>query len=198
MANESFHPNESGHRRIADLLLNHLRTTHPANTFPIGQDQTITSLQGVPTGTGTVSFLTRWPGSDVQMSLTDPAGHRYTRAAPGGARLHSNGAGSELFTFTDPTPGTWTVTLFGAQIAPGGENVTLTVTADQPLNQVPIAAATAAANVAGTTVTYDGRGSSDPDGTIVTYEWDFGDGTTGTGAVVTHTSPTSATSTSRR
>lgn len=38
----------------------------------------------------------------------------------------------------------------------------------------------------GVNVTFDGTQSSDPDGTIVSYEWDFDDGTTGSGAVVTH------------
>lgn len=33
----------------------------------------------------------------------------------------------------------------------------------------------------------DGSASSSPDGAIVSYEWDFGDGETGAGAVVTHT-----------
>lgn len=36
-------------------------------------------------------------------------------------------------------------------------------------------------------VAFDGSGSTDPDGTIVSYDWDFGDGTTGTGATPTHT-----------
>ena len=35
-------------------------------------------------------------------------------------------------------------------------------------------------------VTFDGSGSSDPDGTIVSYEWDFGDEVTGTGETTTH------------
>ena len=39
----------------------------------------------------------------------------------------------------------------------------------------------------GEPVTFDGTGSSDPNGTIITYEWDFGDGETGTGPTPTHT-----------
>ena len=34
---------------------------------------------------------------------------------------------------------------------------------------------------------YDAAGSFDPDGTIASYEWDFGDGTVATGQKVTHT-----------
>ncbi|ARD41156.1 PKD domain-containing protein [Actinomyces gaoshouyii] len=41
--------------------------------------------------------------------------------------------------------------------------------------------------VAGLAVTADGAGSADPDGTIESYEWDFGDGTTATGSTATHT-----------
>ncbi|MEM4202644.1 MAG: PKD domain-containing protein [Candidatus Methanomethylicaceae archaeon] len=35
-------------------------------------------------------------------------------------------------------------------------------------------------------ITFDGTSSTDPDGSIVRYTWNFGDGTVGEGAVVTH------------
>lgn len=40
---------------------------------------------------------------------------------------------------------------------------------------------------AGEEVTFDATPSSDPDGSIIAYDWDFGDGATGSGLTVTHT-----------
>lgn len=51
-------------------------------------------------------------------------------------------------------------------------------------NQPPVASATV--QCAGLTCSFDGTGSSDPDGTVAQWHWDFGDGTTGSGATVQH------------
>ena len=58
----------------------------------------------------------------------------------------------------------------------------MTVTAP---NQAPTAAFTL--HGAALAASFDGSGSSDADGTIASYAWDFGDGSTGTGMKPSHT-----------
>jgi PKD repeat protein len=53
-----------------------------------------------------------------------------------------------------------------------------------PANQAPTAAMTT--SVAGLTVTANGTGSQDPDGTIVSWAWTWGDGSQSTGTTSTH------------
>jgi hypothetical protein len=50
-------------------------------------------------------------------------------------------------------------------------------------NEMPVARATGSGE---RTLSFDGSGSSDPDGPIGSYTWDFGDGATGSGAKVDH------------
>ncbi|MGD8978414.1 MAG: PKD domain-containing protein [Gammaproteobacteria bacterium] len=67
---------------------------------------------------------------------------------------------------------------------------------DPPVgNQAPLADPGGPyAGTAGAPVQFDGSGSSDPDGdALVSYDWDFGDGNTGTGVTPIHTYAAAAT-----
>jgi len=88
----------------------------------------------------------------------------------------------------------------------GTHSVTLTVTDDDGLTDSNEVIITVEANKAPTAnagldrsvcvneaVAFDGSGSSDIDGTITSYDWDFGDGTNGADVAPTHTYETSGT-----
>ncbi|GAA3693018.1 hypothetical protein GCM10023081_32980 [Arthrobacter ginkgonis] len=82
--------------------------------------------------------------------------------------------------------GTYTVRLTVTDDDGEARSVTrdVTVTAAPP-NQEPAASFTSSAD--GLAVSVDGSGSSDADGTIASYAWEFGDGGTATGATASHT-----------
>jgi PKD repeat protein len=62
-----------------------------------------------------------------------------------------------------------------------------TTTATITVNQAPVAdAGPDMSTIPDADITFNGYGSSDPDGTIVEYQWNLGDGTIINGASVTH------------
>jgi len=82
-------------------------------------------------------------------------------------------------------PVTLTVTDDGGLTA--GAQTTASVTTGSGGNQAPIAAPNGPyAGVVGSPVSFSAAGSTDPDGTIVTYAWEFGDGGTASGPAPTH------------
>ena len=87
-----------------------------------------------------------------------------------------------------------------ADAAYSGPAVSLTVPAQSitllvlsagsaPVNRPPVASftVTPAGGTAPVTVNFDASASSDPDGTIASYAWNFGDGGTGAGKTIAHT-----------
>ena len=98
-----------------------------------------------------------------------------TDATSGASAVHTYaGAGtySVKLTVTDNNDGTGQATQSVSVIAPPPANVPPT--------------ASFAATPSGLTVDVDATGSSDPDGTIMSYSWQFGDGTSDVGETVSH------------
>ena len=83
--------------------------------------------------------------------------------------------------------GTYTVTLTVSDDAGGSDSVSKTIGVGTS-NESPSASFTTSPSTSAIdeTVSFDASGSTDSDGSIERYEWDFGDGTTGTGRTVTH------------
>ncbi|HTU86697.1 MAG TPA: PKD domain-containing protein [Solirubrobacteraceae bacterium] len=158
--------------------------------------QTVT-VDDPPTASLTPSATVVTPGSAV--------GFQGTGSSPDGESINgyswnfgdpSSGA-QDAATQPDPShtyasPGVYTVTLTATddlevQSAPVSTDITVDAT--------PTAAFTASSNsvTAGSTVYFNGSGSSDSVGTITGYSWSFGDGTGSASEAPSHTYPTAGT-----
>jgi serine protease len=82
--------------------------------------------------------------------------------------------------------GSYTVTLTVSDgTDTGTDSQTVTVSASTEENQAPTASFTSSCTDLG--CSFDGSGSSDSDGSIASYAWDFGDGNTASGSTASHT-----------
>ncbi len=81
--------------------------------------------------------------------------------------------------------GSYNVTLTVTDNSGATNAVTHTVVVSAAANKPPVASFTA--TPVNLTVSFNAAASSDPDGTIATYAWAFGDGTTGSGVTASHT-----------
>jgi hypothetical protein len=79
---------------------------------------------------------------------------------------------------------TFTITVNATNSGGTGQGTNMETVNDRPPIAVIAGPSTA---TTGQIVTFDGSGSTDPDGTITNFSWSFGDGTSGAGAIVTHT-----------
>jgi YD repeat-containing protein len=116
------------------------------------------------------------------------------------------GITSYQWNFGDGTSGNG-ATVSHSYATPGSRTVALTVTDNNGAqagasttatiaNRAPVANAGGPYNgVTNTAIQFNGGGSSDPDGSITSYQWNFGDGTSGTGVTVSHTYTTIGTRT---
>lgn len=80
--------------------------------------------------------------------------------------------------------GTYQVVLRVTDDRSGAAEFSADVTVDDPPNVSPVAVAAGSCTLL--SCTFDGAGSYDPDGTIASYEWAFGDGVVGSGTTPVH------------
>jgi hypothetical protein len=176
-------------------------TSDPAVYTPGGSCQihVVVTLHGFPPINTVVQVLI--PDSDMTIS-------------PAMGETDSTGSFSATLTTTSATSGTIHVRAqaaqWGGEAAPGlgnsGEGWVDIPQAEAPppppppppppVSHLPPVAVISVDQYAGEaplTVMFDGRGSTDPDGIITQYWWDFGDGTTGSGYVVQHQYSTAGT-----
>jgi PKD repeat protein len=149
-------------------------------TVTLNQDQTVTPT--FASNTPTLTITKQGPGSGTVS--TTPAG-----ISCGTSCQAAFAIGTTVALTATPDPGSVFTGFTGdctatvsCQVAMNqNRSVTATFAPDTP----PHASLTLSCT--GLTCSFDGRGSSDPDGTIQTYSWAFGDGTSATGATTSHT-----------
>jgi PKD repeat protein len=130
---------------------------------------------------------------------TNPSGAKILNGELVQSSPNSMSGGSVTWSFDWQAPtAAGTYTIYAAGLSGNGNGGTsgdstgaasMQVTVAQATNQPPTARISApTSGAAGVAVTFNGSGSSDPDGSIAGYAWNFGDNTGGaTGAQVSHT-----------
>lgn len=121
---------------------------------------------------------------------TRPDGSVLDQYAVIGTRLRA-----QFSLYTAATPGTYTLTVVDATKAgytfdsKNSSVLSTSITVGEAQNQPPIAISNAdvVSGSAPLMVTFDSIGSTDPDGAILSYAWDFGDGDSSTEETIIHT-----------
>jgi murein DD-endopeptidase MepM/ murein hydrolase activator NlpD len=95
-------------------------------------------IQGIMAGLKSLFFWINWPGSEVSMTLVAPDGTVIDPSTTDPNVYHAKGLTYELYRVDNPQAGDWTVNVYGIDLPPGGETVTLKVSqVEQPVPPIP-------------------------------------------------------------
>ncbi|HPU13002.1 MAG TPA: PKD domain-containing protein [Aeromicrobium sp.] len=173
-------------------------SANPSHTYSTGAPRTVTlKVTDNEGGTSTVSHLVD-PDSPPAASFTvvkNALAVDFTSTATDDDAVVSHawkfgdGATSSAKnpSHTYGAPGDYQVSLKVTDTAGQTHEVTETITVALAPNVPPVAAFSA--SVSGTTANFNAGASTDTDGSIVSYAWDFGDGNTGTGVTASNDYP---------
>jgi len=80
----------------------------------------------IPAGQLTGIFMSSWSGSDVDMTLVSPGGRKIDASTNDADVYHAKGLTYNLYRITNPEPGEWDVSIYGVDLDPEGETVSMT------------------------------------------------------------------------
>ena len=147
------------------------------------QSATDADLYRVNAGAGTLSF-SAVPASpdanvDLRLSLYNGAGNLVTSADPAGlaASLSTTVAAGTYYVAVEGVGSGTGTTGYTDYASLGQFTLTGTVPTAVGLPPTAVASANVTSGTVPLTVTFSSAGSSDPEGSALTYDWDFGDGT---------------------
>jgi hypothetical protein len=149
-------------------------TVTPLNDQPVAQDDGATTPFESPIDIDVLGNDSDVDGDDLSVSaVADPPNGSTSVNADNTVRYtpESGFHGNDSFVY-DISDGNG-----------GGDSATVTVTV-QPPNQAPTASFTYSCS--GLSCSFDGTDSSDPDGSVIAYDWNFGDGNGGSGPQPSH------------
>ena len=188
---------DNGVEELYDLLVDPYEMTNVANTpaYALVEGELATMLTTLRTCAGTPCHVTYNRPPVSSFSVTDLGDGDIS--VDGTASSDPGGTiASYAWNFGDGDTGTG-ATAAHTYLADGTYTITLTVTDDDGRTATTSQSITIDANeppvtsfsevVTDNNAAFDATASTDPDGVIVDYAWDFGDTNTGTGATPNHT-----------
>jgi PKD repeat protein/lysophospholipase L1-like esterase len=185
---ESYHPTPFGHRIVADIVQEEL--ANPSVTAPevfsLQNGETVDLRYRVKPSTPTAVFSISSASGAVGATLTSPDGTTIDATTTDPQVQVETIGGTQQFRITDPASGAWKIAVGATNVPASGAEVQVISHAYLPANKAPTAHMEATPTWDPSNVQFSADSSSDTDGWIPNYFWDFGDGESATGKNVTH------------